>query len=153
MRWGRGTTAGTFSTVFDIDAFAGGDANISGLHYVSRAVTVGTVNPVSLQAGDVLLSVDANATLGGAAVTTKDIVLFRPTTPVVFQRHVLGADLNPGNTGAKVRDFALVEAPVTVGGTNLQAGDFWSCSAEAPTTRTFPCSARPQWPPIPPAAH
>ena len=122
---GSGTTAGTFSTVFDIDAFAGGDANISGLHYVSRAVTVGTVNPVSLQAGDVLLSVDANATLGGAAVTTKDIVLFRPTTPGNYSSGTFSVLIsNPGNTGAKVRDFALVEAPVTVGGTNLQAGDF-----------------------------
>ena len=52
-------------------------------------------------------------------------MLFRPTTAGDYSSgtfSVLFTD--PGNTGASVRDFALVEAAVTVGGTNLQAGDF-----------------------------
>ncbi|MEQ1850830.1 MAG: DUF4347 domain-containing protein, partial [Chthoniobacteraceae bacterium] len=123
---GPGTTAGTFSQVFDIDAFAAdGNAKIEGLHYVSRAVTVGTTNPVNLQPGDVLLTVDANETLGGVAVTTRNIMLFRPTVPGNYSAGTFSVLINnPGNTGSDIRDFALVEQAMTVGGTVLQAGDF-----------------------------
>ncbi|MFO7543377.1 MAG: DUF4347 domain-containing protein, partial [Thiobacillus sp.] len=123
---GSGTSGGTFSQVFDIDAFAAdGNANVSGLHYVGRSVTVGTTNPVMLQAGDVLLSTAANETLGGVAVTTRDIVLFRPTTPGDYSAGSFSVLIrDPGNTGNSIREFALVETAMTVGGTALQAGDF-----------------------------
>ena len=123
---GSGATSGTFAKVFNIDTFAAdGNAGIFGLHYVSRTVTVGTVNPVTLQAGDVLLSTDTPETLGGVAVTTKNVVLFRPTTPGDYAAGTFSVVLaNPGSTGAAIRDFALVETPMALGGTNLQAGDF-----------------------------
>ena len=123
---GAGTTAGTFSQVFDIDVFAqDGNAKIIGLHYVSRPVTVGTTNPVNLQGGDVLLSVDGNETLGGVAVTARQVVLFRPTSPGDYSAGTFSVLLNdPAATGKDVQDFALVEQAMTVGGTPLQAGDF-----------------------------
>ncbi len=79
---GAGTTGGTFSSVFNIDAFAAdGDANINGLHRVSRAVTIGSGgNTISLQAGDVLLTTAASETLGGVAVTNRQSCCSVPTT-------------------------------------------------------------------------
>ncbi len=123
---GSGISNGTFSNVFNIDTFTGdGNADVNGLHYVNSAVTVGTTNPVSLQQGDILLSVSGNETLGGTAVTSKDVVLFRPTTVGNYSSGTFSVLLNnPGNIGANLRDFALVEVAMTVGGTALQAGDF-----------------------------
>ena len=122
---GSGVSNGSFSSVFDLDTFASGNANVFGLHYVNSSVIVGTTNPVTLQEGDVLLTVNGNETLGGVAVTPKDLVLFRPT---VAGNYSSGTFLilmrEPGNTGANLRDFALVERAMTVGGTALQAGDF-----------------------------
>jgi Domain of unknown function (DUF4347)/Cadherin domain/Right handed beta helix region/Periplasmic copper-binding protein (NosD) len=122
---GSGATTGTFSSIFDIDSFAGSDTNLTGLHYVKNAVTVGSVNPVTLQAGDVLLSISADQTLGGVSVTKNDIVVFRPTTPGNYASGSFSVLIrDPGGTGKDVLDFALVEQPITVGGTALQAGDF-----------------------------
>ncbi|MFZ2651434.1 MAG: DUF4347 domain-containing protein, partial [Burkholderiaceae bacterium] len=123
---GAGVSRGTFSVALDLWVHAA-DLNIdvTGLHLVSRAVTVGTTNPVDLLAGDVLFSVSANETFGGVAVTKEDIVLFRPTTPGDYTSGSFQVVLrNPGGTGNTVRDFALVETAVNVGGSALQAGDF-----------------------------
>ena len=121
---GSGTTAGTFTPIFNIDSFAASNANITGLHYVSHTVVVGGGgSSITLQAGDVLLAVDANETLGGVAVTKNDIVLFRPTTPGNFSSGTFSILLqNP--TAKQAGDFALVEQTVIVGGTTLQAGSF-----------------------------
>ncbi len=123
---GSGTTRGTFSIAINMNALSGdGNVDIKGLHVVSRAVTVGSIDPVNLQVGDVLFSVDANETFGGVSVTKRDIVLFRPATYGDYSSGTFSVLLrNPGGTDADVRDFALVESPVTVGGTALQAGDF-----------------------------
>ncbi len=123
---GSGTTAGTFSAVLNLDSWAAdGNADLGGLHVVSRTVTVGTINPVTLQSGDILFSVKANETFSGVAVTKSDVVLFRPNTPGNYTSGTFSLLLrNPGNTGNTVRDFALVEQAMTVGGTALQAGDF-----------------------------
>ena len=122
---GTGTTAGTFSSVFDIDNFAGdGDANISGLHKVGRTVVVGSGGgSFTLLTGDVLLAVDASETLGGVVVSKNDIVLFRPTTPGNYSAGTFSILLqNP--TTKQLADFTLVEQTTVVGGTTLQAGTF-----------------------------
>ena len=122
---GAGTSAGTFSQVFDIDVFAGANTNIVGLHYVSRSVTVGSTNPVTLQMGDVLLSLNSSETLGGVAVTQQNIVLFRPTTLGDYSAGTFSVLIrNPGNTGHNILDFALVEQAMTMGTSPLQPGDF-----------------------------
>ncbi len=123
---GSGTTSGTFSIAFNMSALSGdGNVDVKGMHVVSRAVTVGTTVPVNLLAGDVLFSVDDNEIFGGVAVTKRDVVLFRPTTDGDYSSGTFSVLLrNPGGTGEDVRDFALVESAITVGGTPLQAGDF-----------------------------
>ncbi len=122
---GSGTTAGTFSSVFDIDSFAAdGNANLAGLHRVSRSVTVGAGGgATTLLAGDILFAVTANETFGGVAVSKNDIVLFRPTTPGNFSAGTFSILLqNP--TAKQVGDFTLVEQSTVVGGQTLQAGSF-----------------------------
>ena len=123
---GSGTSNGTFSNVFNIDTFTGdGNSDLKGLHYVNSAVTIGTTNAVTVQKGDVLLSVSSNETLGGVSVTSRDIVLFRPTILGNYSSGTFSVLLRePGSTGGNVRDFALVETAMTVGGTSLQSGDF-----------------------------
>jgi uncharacterized delta-60 repeat protein len=123
---GSGTTTGTFSQVFDVDSFAAdGNANITALHFVRSNVTVGTVNPVSLQPGDVLFAVDTGETFGGQAVGKSDVVLFRPVVEGNYSAGSFSILLrNPGGTGNDVRSIALVEAALTIGGTSLQPGDF-----------------------------
>jgi hypothetical protein len=123
---GAGTTGGTFTLASNLSALAAdGNVDIVGLHVVGRAVTVGSVNPVQLQAGDLLFSVANNETFGGVAVTSHDVVLFRPATPGNYASGTFSVLLrDPTGGGRDVRDFALVEAPLTVGGTALQAGDF-----------------------------
>ncbi|MDP1929797.1 MAG: DUF4347 domain-containing protein [Thiobacillus sp.] len=120
------TTTGTFSSTINLNALANdGNVDIKGLHYVGQDTIVGTTTPITLLAGDVLFSVDGNETFGGLNVTKQDIVLFRPTTPGDFSSGSFQIVLrNPGGTGNDVRDFALVEAATTVGGTALQKGDF-----------------------------
>src|SRR5688500_1462229 len=56
-----GTSRGTFSTWGDLDAAAAdGNADVNGLHVVGRTVTIGTTNPVTLQAGDILFTTQSN---------------------------------------------------------------------------------------------
>ncbi len=123
---GSGTTTGTFITrPFDLKTFAAdGAVNMNGFHYVSRAVTVGGANAVILQAGDLLLSTATDETLGGVAVSAKDIILFRPTNPGDYGAGAFSILLQ-GPTGTSLtRDFALVETATMVGGVTLNAGDF-----------------------------
>ena len=121
-----GTTAGTFSTIgFDLDSFAAdGSVNMNGFHYVSRSVTVGSANAVTLQAGDLLLSTATNETLGGVAVSQDDIILFRPTTAGNYSSGTFSILLQDPMAGTATRDFALVETATVVGGVTLNAGDF-----------------------------
>ncbi len=121
---GPGVSNGSFTGVFDIDRFAAGNANINGLHVVHSPMTVGSVVPVVLQRGDILISLKSADTLGGVAVTARDIVRFRPTTPGDYASGSFSLVLRDPFVGANVRDFALVETPMTIGGTALQAGDF-----------------------------
>ena len=57
-----GVTSGSFSSVFNIDDFTAG-RDLRAMHFVTRDLTVGGANSLELQAGDLLLALDANATL------------------------------------------------------------------------------------------
>ncbi len=119
-----GTTSGTFyATEFDLDRFGSGVGNLNGLHYVSRTVTVGSANAVTLLPGDVLFSTAQNETLGGVGINARDIALFRPTTSGNYSNGTFSVLLqNP--LGSATRDFAFVEFSTVVGGVTLNAGDF-----------------------------
>ena len=128
-----GTTTGTFyNTEFDLDNFAAdGAVNLNGFHYVSRTVTVGSANAVTLQAGDLLLSTASDETLGGVAVSRKDIILFRPTSAGNYSSGAFSILLQDPMAGNPTRDFALVETSTVVGGVTLNAGDFLLTSSSA----------------------
>ena len=54
------------------------------MHFVTRDITVGGTNSLDLKSGDLLLALDANATLTSSntlAVENKDVFVFRPDTP------------------------------------------------------------------------
>ena len=122
------TTGGTFSHVFDIDDFAAdGNAQLAGLHYVARPVAL---PGFTLQAGDVLLSLDSNETLVGdntLAVLDDEVVVFRPNAPGDYRsgRFIqLLDDFGTLHGGGKTKDFALVEQDTGFGEIILGAGTF-----------------------------
>ncbi|MGN6134552.1 MAG: cadherin domain-containing protein, partial [Aureliella sp.] len=121
-----GTTSGTLiSTGLNLSSFAAdGSADIDGIHYVSSTVVVGGAHAVTLLAGDILFSVSSNETLGGVAVSTTSIAMFRPTTAGDYSSGTFMVLLDNPMNGYSVRDFALVERTMVVGGTTLNAGDF-----------------------------
>ena len=123
---GSGTNGGTFGQVFNLNALAAdGGADLVGLHVVGRTVSIGTVNAVVVQAGDVLFSVDDNETFGGLAVNKEQVVRFRPTAPGDYSAGSFAVVFtNPTGLNNDVLDFALVETPLSIAGTALQAGDF-----------------------------
>ena len=90
---GEASTDGTFSIAFDASAFSGG-LNINGMHYVSSAITLGASNSISLQAGDLILTTNANETfvsngqvvIADLTVSNRDIFYFRPDTLVATAR-------------------------------------------------------------------
>jgi hypothetical protein len=123
-----GGSAGTLTRAFQLSAFAAdGQANLDGLHLVSRDLTLGTTNPTQLLAGDLLLSTAVAETLGGVAVGHSDVVLFRPATPgdyasgtfsILFDGQVVV--INP--SGNNMTAFTLVEREVSLPDITLPAG-------------------------------
>ena len=119
------TSGGTLSIYFSISNLGDGDVTISGLHYVTSYVTVGTDSsgdPVTLMPGDLLFSTADDENFDDVAVKKKDIALFRPDTPGDYTSgttSVLLDDL----TSKDLFDFALIEKTVTVAGVTLNAGD------------------------------
>ncbi len=115
-------TSGEISRAFDLNSFAqDGDAQIDGMHVVGRALDFGTVNPISLLAGDLLISTGASEVLGGVAVNDGDLVVFRPDA---WDDYNSGSFflLATGLANGQLEDIALVETPVTVGSESLSAG-------------------------------
>ncbi|MDO6466604.1 cadherin-like domain-containing protein [Neptunomonas phycophila] len=116
---------GTLSIYFSLSNLGDGDVTISGLHYVTSYVAVGTDSsgdPVTLMPGDLLFSTADNENFDDVAVNKKDIALFRPDTPGDYTSgttSVLLDDL----TSKDLFDFALIEKTVTVAGVTLNAGD------------------------------
>ena len=74
---GLGSGGGTLSTVFRLDDFVtNGDGNIDGLHIVETNISQGGV---TFEPGDILFSLDKDATLAGTDYDKDDILLFEPT--------------------------------------------------------------------------
>ncbi|MBX7103317.1 MAG: DUF4347 domain-containing protein [Gemmataceae bacterium] len=122
---GPSSTSGYFGSILNFNQFAADlKVDINGLDVVRTALTVGKGSSVSLLPGDILFSTRENEVLSGLAVTKRDVVVFRPTVPGDYSSgsfQVLFS--NPGGTGNDVRDFALVQEPVIVGGKQLLPGD------------------------------
>ncbi len=136
LAMGLGTTDGTFSVAFHpagVDA-ALANVKIDGMHYVTRAITLGSTHTASLQPGDLLLSIDGDKTLHSSDpgdfpdldVKKEDVFVFRPESP---------GDYSAGNffmllqdpLGADIQGLTLIEKDTTLpdaDGTVLHAGDF-----------------------------
>ncbi|HKB02596.1 MAG TPA: cadherin-like domain-containing protein [Gemmataceae bacterium] len=127
-----GTTAGTFSALFDINQFADADVNLDGLHQVRRTVTVGTgENTFTLQPGDLLLSIDHDgktlASLNQLAVDRADVFVFRPQAPGDYSAGTffpLLDNFRAIHGGGETWAIALVETDTVVGDVTLAAGSF-----------------------------
>ncbi len=134
---GANATGGRFSTLTNFDTF-GTDVDITGLHRVNQAVTLTgpaiSGGSVSLVKGDMLFVTPAAESLSTAAgsppagwsssisVAAGSIYAFRPVSggnygSGYFRLVTVGPGINP------TREIGLVEAPTTVGGTALAAGD------------------------------
>ena len=138
------TTDGDLSKQFSLEPFASG-SEIDALHHVNSTVTIGKTNPITLNAGDILFSVDADTSLPGlGTVRENDIIAFHPTSAdystgtfslVLDGSNVTqltgiipNSDDTPAATiGFEVEDFwslTLVEKDTMVGDTLLKEGNF-----------------------------
>ena len=124
-----GTTNGTFSSIFNLDTFAGDTGVvIDAIHYVGRDIEVGAVTPMQLYAGDVILSTVGNYTYtstNSLAVNGEDAFVFRPDTPGDYSSgtFILLIDKSGGLSG-KMSGITLIEQDTVVGDVTLNAGDF-----------------------------
>ena len=123
-------TDGNLASVFDLNNFAAG-VNIDALEYVTRTITIGSGgNTLTLQAGDVLLSLDGSATLTSSnslSVTADEVFLFRPTVAGVYTSGTFTMVLdNFGSIhgGGDTWAIALVEQNTTIGDYTVSAGSF-----------------------------
>ena len=128
---GEGSTDGIFSVAFDISLFAG-ENSLQGLHYVTSNVSIGAINTITLQAGDLILTSKDNTTLtsngvGAPAdlvVNKEDVYYFRPDVVGDYSKGNFYLLLNdPFNDGAEIRGITLAEKDVVVGDYQINAGD------------------------------
>lgn len=124
-----GTTSGTFSHIFNLDAFAAdGNVNLDALEYVSRFLTIGSgANSLDLQAGDILLSTLDDETLDGLAVLDDEVILFRPDTLGDYSSgsfKIVLDNFGAIHGGDDTWSLALVEQDTSVGDVTLTAGSF-----------------------------
>jgi VCBS repeat-containing protein/parallel beta-helix repeat protein len=126
----NGTTAGTITSVFNVASFASG-VNVDGIEYVTTNITIGSgANSLTLQPGDVLLSLDGSATLtsqNSLAVTRDEVFLFRPAVAGNYSSgtfHMVLDNFGTLHGGGDTWSIALVEQTVQVGDYTLQAGTF-----------------------------
>ncbi len=116
-----GTTAGTFSTNFNLDTVSGTDTRVNAVHYVTKNLSTGGVD---LQTGDLLLSTNDNEVIGADTFNSEDVFVFRPTTAGDYSSGTFfllidGSDIGLG----KVTGISLVEQDTVVGGETLKAGE------------------------------
>jgi hypothetical protein len=75
-------TDGTFTSVFDLNAFASNSVFLRDAHIVHHDITLGTGSTsFDLEVGDVIFTVDGSGTLTGnttSVTATEDVYLFRP---------------------------------------------------------------------------
>ena len=111
-------TAPSPATGFNLDTFAGGDADIDALHYVTQTVTVGSgANAVTLLAGDLLLSTQGGENLASSnslSVAHEDVFAFRPDTPGDYSSGTFIFVLEKP-TGGATTGVSLVEQSTVVG--------------------------------------
>ncbi len=127
-----GTTAGTVTSILNLDDFADdANADLNGMHYVSQAVVVGSgANLVTLLAGDVLLTVEANESFtstNSISVTDDEIFAFRPDAVGDYSSGtfvLVADDLQSIHGAADTWALTLVETDTMVGDTTLTAGSF-----------------------------
>lgn len=124
-----GTTGGTFSVALSLDGFADdGDVDIDALHRVGVDITVGSLNSMDLQVGDLLVSTRSDETLTSSntlTVASADVFVFRPLAPNDYSAGLFfllidGSEIHNDNTVG----ISLVEAGTTVGDEVLAAGSF-----------------------------
>lgn len=122
---GSGTSSGTFSVPFNLDNFTGGNAEVQGIHYVSRDITIGTANAIDLKVGDVLLATNSDETVSGnnsISVKNDDIFVFRPDTVGDYSSGTFFM-LFENIEGNKLHAFTLVEQDTQIGTSVVAAGD------------------------------
>ncbi len=135
---GTNVTNGTFSGVFDVQAFAS-RANVDGIEYVTQTLTIGGgSNTLTLQAGDVLLSLDGSETLTSVntlSVRQDEVFLFRPTTAGDYSSGTFTMvldDFGSIHGGDDTYSLALVETATTIGDYTVSAGTFlFSCQGSS----------------------
>ena len=127
---GTNLTNGTFSAVFDVQNFGSG-ANVDAIEYVTRTLTIGGgVNTLTLQAGDVLLSLDHSESLtsdNSLSVTEDEVFLFRPTSAGNYSTGTFTMvldDFGAIHGGSDTWSLALVEKATTIGDYTVSAGTF-----------------------------
>ncbi len=143
ISFGENDTAGTFTFLSNIDAFAA-DSNfqLTGLHYVTNAMTIngtaavgGGAGAVDLLAGDILFTSGAAETLtstaaippagwtNSSATAVGNIYAFRPIAPEDYSDGFFKLVLNQPGTAPTIA-FTMAEASTTVGDTVINKGDF-----------------------------
>ena len=127
-----GLTSGTLSSVVNMDNFnpvgVGGDNSVSitGMHYVTSDMTVGSGNSFNLKAGDLLLATDETETLSSSNTLTvgrEDVFVFRPDTANNYSTgtfYMLVEDL--ATSGEYLTGISLVENTLSMGSRTLTAG-------------------------------
>ena len=120
-----GTSDGTFSVAVDFENFADAIGDVDAVHLVGSSITVGGV---ALQAGDVLFSVGTSTSYTSVNSVTPnpgDVYAFQPTTPGDYSSGTFTLVIDADVLGiGGITAFSLVESDVTVGGHDLEAGDF-----------------------------
>ncbi|MCR8921441.1 DUF4347 domain-containing protein [Dasania sp. GY-MA-18] len=121
------TTSGSFNAVFDLADHTANN-NVDAIHYVTTDIDVGSGTPISLLAGDVLLSIASAETLTNSDLSTtdvdkEDVFIFRPDTVGDYSSGTF-IKLFTNNTGTDITALTLVEETTTVGDTTLQQGTF-----------------------------
>ena len=129
-------TNGTFSLMQDMESFTG-NTDIDAMHYVTQDITIGSGgNSVALQAGDLLLSTEEDETLtstNSLFVYDEEVFVFRPDTPGNYSSGTFFDLIDVWYVGFDdVKGVTLVETAVTVGGTNLSAGDILLSTEDDP---------------------
>ena len=115
---GVGTTVGTISTLIDgSEATSFNDKGISGLELIETATTIGSgAGAVTLQSGDILISLTNNGTVGSNSLSTNenDVFFFRPTETT------MGPGIEPSTATATML-MQGVDVELSGGGEGVEA--------------------------------
>ena len=129
------TTAGTLTYSFNLDTVllsdgvtlaSDGNTIVNAVHYVGSDIQVGS-NNIQLQAGDILLSTDADEDIDGITYNNDDVFVFRPDTPGDYSQGSFFLLIDGNAAGVafnNVTAISLVEQTTTVGGVTLNPGEF-----------------------------